>query len=235
MRRVDRSPPLYPNLRRVADSSLATKGSCCGSNKARNSASDNRRLRYQDQGSPLRTSRRHRPDDVDEDMRQALQQRFGAMDQETLDSVRMQHPTHLGSNGILMCGCGCGRPTVDCADCFRDMYEFVEESQASSKQEELEYEGTMNVDDGLPPSYRREPHQHQENLTEQEEALRLRRLEQEQMEMSKLRPAIINQQQLDSLDDEDWSFVDEIRTDPLDSPCVDQVDLTVAVAVFVEK
>jgi hypothetical protein len=38
-------------------------------------------------------------------------------------------------------------------------------------------------------------------------------MEQEQMQLSQLQPSILNQLQLDFLDDEDWSFVDEIRTD----------------------
>lgn len=188
---------------------------------------------------------------MNDEMRQALQQGFGAMDQATLDSVKMQHPTLLGSNGVLICGCGCGRPTVDCADCFRDMCEFVGESQAKMMKDELEYEMSMNREGGYLAdlglnmnmssgmnmshstsmeldeeieqfSHQENQHQQQQQvlqrkLTEQEEAIRLQFLEQEQMELSKLRPATINQLQLDFLDDEDWSFVDEIRTDHLDT------------------
>lgn len=247
-----------------------------------------------------------------EDVRQALRQGFSALDQTSLESAKMQHPTLLGDNGVLICGCGCGRPTVDCADCFRDMCEFVGESQAKVLKDELEFEMAMNQEGGyladlglnlnmsmamnlslsmsmdmnmdmnpnqgnaepsglglgqglepaqdanppfmldqpqLPHSQQveisqqyfqaaesplgaaqdntsiqdlgqtpgqsqtphRQPQTQEELALEQEQRLRLQLLEQEQMQLSQLQPSNLNHLQLDFLDDEDWSFVDEIR------------------------
>ncbi|KAG0379181.1 hypothetical protein BGX24_001417 [Mortierella sp. AD032] len=240
---VDRNPENYTTALNTVDQGAAPKGSCCGSNKANGGT---RGLNLGEALTLIGVSHQTGSVAMNDEMRQALQQGFGAMDQATLDSVKMQHPTLLGSNGVLTCGCGCGRATVDCADCFRDMCEFVGESQARMMKEEFDYEMSMSREDEIlggqglnrnmssgmnschstgmdlddePQQYHQESHhdqQSQRKLTEQEEALRLRRLEQEQMELSKLRPATFNQLQLDSLDDEDWSFVDEIRTDPLD-------------------
>jgi hypothetical protein len=239
------------------DQAPTSKGSCCGPKKAVSNTTDtsaNGGARTLNLGHALTligASHQNGSVTMNEEMRQALQQGFGAMDQATLDSVKMQHPTLLGSNGVLICGCGCGRPTVDCADCFRDMCEFVGESQAKMMKDELEYEMSMNreggyladlglnmtmssgmnlshstsmeLDDEIDQFSQQESQDQQQQLasqrklTEQEEALRLQMLEQEQMELSKLQPATINQLQLDFLDDEDWSFVNEIRTDPLDT------------------
>ncbi|KAF9082247.1 hypothetical protein BGX23_012651 [Mortierella sp. AD031] len=254
------------------DETPEPKGSCCGSNKNKNKSTGTpgiggkRALNLDRAMSLIGACHQNGSTAMTDEVRQALQQGFGAMDQATLESVKMQHPTHIGSNGVLVCGCGCGRPTVDCADCFRDMCEFVEESQSKMVKDELEFQmsmdqegryvadlgtrtsrnmssgmsvarGTsMELDEEIQSSsdqenqgYRetigmslssqgQEQRQHKRRkLTEQEEAVRLRLLEQEQMQLSKLRPATFNQHQLDSLDDEDWSFVDEIRTDPVDS------------------
>lgn len=253
---VDINQGTFNNTRTAMDQAPAPKGSCCESTKANNNtddASSNAGARALNLGHALTllgASHQNGSAALNDEMRQALQQGFGAMDQATLDSVKMQHPTLLGSNGVLICGCGCGRPTVDCADCFRDMCEFVGESQAKMLKDELEYEMSMNreggyladlglnmnISNGLNLSHstimelddeigqfnqedldQQQEQQPQRKLTEQEEALRLQMLELEQMELSKMRPATINQLQLDFLDDEDWSFVDEIRTDHLDT------------------
>ncbi|KAG0287031.1 hypothetical protein BGZ96_008988 [Linnemannia gamsii] len=245
------------NTRNTMDQAPASKGSCCGSKNAASNTADgsvNGGARALNLGHALTligASHQNGSATMNDEMRQALQQGFGAMDRATLDSVKMQHPTLLGSNGVLICGCGCGRPTVDCADCFRDMCEFVGESQAKMMKDELEYEMSMNreggyladlglnmnmssgmnlshstsmeLDEEIEQFDRQENQVQQQQqlaqrkLTEHEEAIRLQLLEQEQMELSKLRPATINQLQLDFLDDEDWSFVDEIRTDHLDT------------------
>ncbi|KAF8927992.1 hypothetical protein BGZ47_001874, partial [Haplosporangium gracile] len=254
---VDLNQGNFSDTRDAMDQAPAPKGSCCGSKKTNSNTDDasaNGGARSLNLGHALTligASHQNGLATMNDEMRQALQQGFGAMDQATLDSVKMQHPTLLGSNGVLICGCGCGRPTVDCADCFRDMCEFVGESQAKMMKDELDYELSMNREGGYLADlglnmnmssdmnlrhstsmeldeeigqFHEEEHarlqsqqQPQRKLTEQEEALRLQMLEQEQMELSKLRPATINQLQLDFLDDEDWSFVDEIRTDHLDT------------------
>ncbi|KAF9152894.1 hypothetical protein BG015_004526 [Linnemannia schmuckeri] len=254
---VDLNQGNFSDIQNAMDQAPAPKGSCCGSKKTNSSTDDasvNGGARSLNLGHALTligASHQNGSAAMNDEMRQALQQGFGAMDQAMLDSVKMQHPTLLGSNGVLICGCGCGRPTVDCADCFRDMCEFVGESQAKMMKDELEYEMSMNREGGYLADlglnmnmsngmnlshstsmeldeeikqFHEEEHarlqgqqQPQRKLTEQEEALRLQILEQEQMELSKLRPATINQLQLDFLDDEDWSFVDEIRTDHLDT------------------
>ncbi|KAF9909258.1 hypothetical protein EC991_008895 [Linnemannia zychae] len=240
----------YANIRSTMDQRPVSKGSCCGSNNSKSNnnplaSGGGRNLNLGEALTLIGVSHQTGSMAMNDEIRQALQQGFGAMDQATLDSVKMQHPTLLGSNGVLTCGCGCGRPTVDCADCFRDMCEFVGESQARMMKDEFEYEMSMSSQDGFlggqglsrnmssgmnschstsmelddePQQFDQgTQHEQRQKLTEQEEAIRLRRLEQEQMELSKLRPATFNQLQLDSLDDEDWSFVDEIRTDPLDT------------------
>ncbi|KAF9274427.1 hypothetical protein BGZ88_003010 [Linnemannia elongata] len=253
---VDISQANFNNTQSAIDQAPASRGSCCGSKKTNTNTDDasaNAGARALNLGYALTligASHQNGSAVMNDEMRQALQQGFGAMDQATLDSVKMQHPTLLGSNGVLICGCGCGRPTVDCADCFRDMCEFVGESQAKMMKDELEYEMSMNreggyladlglnmnMSSGMNLSHstsmeldeeieqfnqedldQQQQQQPQRKLTEQEEALRLQMLEQEQMELSKLRPATISQFQLDFLDDEDWSFVDEIRTDHLDT------------------
>lgn len=253
---VDINQGTFNSTRSAMDQAPAPKGSCCGSTKTNTNTDDASALagaRALNLGHALTligASHQNGSAVMNDEMRQALQQGFGAMDQATLDSVKMQHPTLLGSNGVLICGCGCGRPTVDCADCFRDMCEFVGESQAKMMKDELEYELSMNreggyladlglnmnMSNGMNLSHstsmeldeeieqfnqedldQQQGQQPQRKLTEQEEAIRLQMLEQEQMELSKLQPATINQLQLDFLDDEDWSFVDEIRTDHLDA------------------
>ncbi|KAF9131996.1 hypothetical protein BGW39_000999 [Mortierella sp. 14UC] len=245
---IDRNPETYASTRSTMEQGPASKGSCCGSSRPNSNLLASGGARGLNLGEALTligVSYQTGPMVMNDEMRQALQQGFGAMDQETLESVKMQHPTLLGNNGVLTCGCGCGRPTVDCADCFRDMCEFVGESQARMMKDEFDYEMSMTRENGLlggqglnrnissgmnschstsmdldeePQQFEQNTqHEQQRKLTEQEEAIRLRRLEQEQMELSKLRPATFNQLQLDSLDDEDWSFVDEIRTDPLDT------------------
>ncbi|KAF9549515.1 hypothetical protein EC957_003465 [Mortierella hygrophila] len=253
---IDTNQGSFNNARSAVDQAPTLKGPCCGSTKTNTNTGDasaNAGARALNLGHALTligASHQNGSAAMNDEMRQVLQQGFGAMDQATLDSVKMQHPTLLGSNGVLICGCGCGRPTVDCADCFRDMCEFVGESQAKMMKDELEYEMSMNQEGGYladlglnmnmssgmklshstsmeldeemeqfnqEDSDQQQQQQPQRKLTEQEEALRLQLLEQEQMELSKLRPATINQLQLDFLDDEDWSFVDEIRTDHLDT------------------
>ncbi|KAF9351770.1 hypothetical protein BGX26_010264 [Mortierella sp. AD094] len=297
----------------------AQKGSCCSSGKA-NSASNAisditgnsgvQALNLSQALSLIEASSQNASAIIDNDARQALRQTLSMMGQNGMESVKMQHPTLLGDNGVLICGCGCGRPTVDCADCFRDMCEFVGESQARMMKEELEFDMAMNREGGYladlglnmnmsmamnmnlgmaldmdmnmdigtvevggiellpsqgsmdaPPSsiysqdqlsdlqelqkeqqlqqnqqnqqqcpsssqYQLGTNHHQQQqqkqeerqreLQEQEQRLRLQLMEQEQMQLSQLQPSALNQLQLDFLDDEDWSFVDEIRTDSLD-------------------
>ncbi|KAG0197593.1 hypothetical protein BGX28_008888 [Mortierella sp. GBA30] len=323
-----------PQSQSSATSSPVPKGSCCGSSKISTiPPSDLSRLRNGTNSQALNLSQalsligannQNGSSAMTDDVRQALMQGFSAMDQASLESVKMQHPTLLGDNGVLICGCGCGRPTVDCADCFRDMCEFVGESQARMMKDELEFEMAMNreggyladlglnmnmnmamnmslsmemntdmdvqqdvaqtSDPGLGQDSERSQtdnlpsmpdHQSQQlelqlqpttasqsqpldgdtaherqlyqgpgitadqnqsegqtqsqsqnqsqsrmqqglqdpALLEQEQRLRLQLLEQEQMQLSQLQPSNLNHLQLDFLDDEDWSFVDEIRED----------------------
>ncbi|CAO3569831.1 unnamed protein product [Mortierella alpina] len=301
------------------NSGALSKGSCCGSNKTNSILSND----PSDAANPhaLNLSRalsligargQNGTSTMTEDVRQALRQGFSTLDQTSLESAKMQHPTLLGDNGVLICGCGCGRPTVDCADCFRDMCEFVGESQAKVLKDELEFEMAMNQEggyladlglnmnvsmamnmslsmsmdmtmdantnegntepsgldlgQGLQPTQDADssflseqaqlPHPQQAEMAqqyyqaaesplsagqgytsnqgpsqiscrtqalhhppptpqqlanEQEQRLRLQLLEQEQMQLSQLQPSNLNHLQLDFLDDEDWSFVDEIR------------------------
>ncbi|KAF9586053.1 hypothetical protein BGW38_010113 [Lunasporangiospora selenospora] len=249
------------------------------------------------------------------DARQAVMGFPGA----EVEAARMQHPTLLSETGVLICGCGCGRPTVDCADCFQDMCKFVGESQARVLKDELELEMALNRDGhyladiglsmdlgmdtsmgagmsaddmgmdlsltnaqtglvnqsvlpegfgnghsqveqlslNLQQTTMRQDHQQQahqlstfqshlrnqqvqqhvqgqgsaqgssqslngasegqiQGILEEQRRLRLQMMEQEQMQLSQLHQAMptLSQLQLDFLDDEDWSFVDEIKTDP---------------------
>ncbi|KAF9110994.1 hypothetical protein BGX27_005542, partial [Mortierella sp. AM989] len=77
------------------------------------------------------------------DTRQALKQELNGINLSGLDAAQMQHPTILGDNGVLICGCGCGRPTVDCAECFRDMCQFVE---ARMVKDEVDLETVIRRD-----------------------------------------------------------------------------------------
>ncbi|KAG0318633.1 hypothetical protein BGZ99_005577 [Dissophora globulifera] len=263
------------------------KGSCCSANNATVVTANDSSVQAISQGtqamnlsqalSLIEANSQNASTMMDSDVRQAL------LGQNGTESVKMQHPTLLGDNGVLICGCGCGRPTVDCADCFRDMCEFVGESQARMMKEELDYEMVINreggyladlglnmnmsmamnmslsmtmdmememdmndmnaelnldqeepqtIDQGLvqgqdtqsstdPSSrfnhseqqQRQQQQQQRQEVLEQEQRLRLQLMEQEQMQLSRLQPSALNQLQLDFLDDEDWSFVDEIRTD----------------------
>ncbi|KAF9359767.1 hypothetical protein BGX34_008171 [Mortierella sp. NVP85] len=307
-------------------SDTTQKGSCCGTRKntksvlndssALYSAGSTQALNLSQALSLIEASSQNASTVMDDDVRQALRQGLTLMGHAGMDTVKMQHPTLLGDNGILICGCGCGRPTVDCMDCFRDMCEFVSESRARMMKEELELEMAMNgesdyladlrlnmnmsmamnmgigvdmnmdmnmnmdsiqstaqtsgqgvsLDHGTnssltplsPYQEQQQGHQllvsldqpqcqdhlssrnqvlsqhgsieqaqgqnqsqhqdeHQQHvqtqLLEEEQRLRLQLMEQEQMQLSQLQPSILNQLQLDFLDDEDWSFVDEIRTD----------------------
>ncbi|KAF9428676.1 hypothetical protein BGZ94_001508 [Podila epigama] len=234
-------------------------------------------------------------------------------------SFRTQHPTLLGNDGVLICGCGCGRPTVDCSDCFRDMCQYVGETHARMMKDEFESEMMMTLGDdgtgggsgtggrndllcvgmnlsigengnrdmetedmamdihldsaevvgndgskadqnyksrdsggGLTSNNRSDGNSNsniqaimpqigqfsnavamqgqgqgqtsfEQRLrdAEEEQRIRLQQMEQEQMRLSQLQPATmsqLSQLQLDFLDDEDWSFVDEIRTDGLALP-----------------
>ncbi|KAF9190519.1 hypothetical protein BGZ50_000174 [Haplosporangium sp. Z 11] len=289
--------------------SPAPKGPCCGS--SRNTAigvSNLQAVNLSQALSLIEANSQNGTLALSNDVRQALRESLNTLGQSGMEPVKMQHPTLLGDNGVLICGCGCGRPTVDCADCFRDMCEFVGESQARMMKDELEYEMAMNREGGYladlglnmnmtesmnvslsmdmdmgmnmgmdedvsqpsegaqrieAPSSAYEqqqqqqderqrqeissmaqslyqekssnpnetPDQHQRNAgptlgpqqdqnqsglnLEQEQILRMRLqlLEQEQMRLSQLQPSNLNNLQLDFLDDEDWSFVDEIRTD----------------------
>ncbi|KAF9113394.1 hypothetical protein BGX27_001670 [Mortierella sp. AM989] len=302
-------------------SSLGQKGSCCGSGKT-NSANANtiseltgnngvQALNLSQALSLIEANSQNASAIIDSDVRQALRQSLSMIGHNGMEPVKMQHPTLLGDNGVLTCGCGCGRPTVDCADCFRDMCEFVGESQARMIKEELDFDMAMNHEGGyladlglnmnmsmamnmnlgvdldlnmdvnmesgtsdvpgieiLPSQdpmdesviYGQEQQREQEQqkeqqqlqsnqsqyqeqfsnqhqiqsqyqqetkhtqqeqqqpdcqpeLLEQEQRLRLQLME--QMQLSQLQPSALNQFQLDFLDDEDWSFVDEIRTDNL--------------------
>ncbi|KAG0273680.1 hypothetical protein BGZ95_010516 [Linnemannia exigua] len=204
---VDRNPENYTTALSTADQGEAPKGSCCGTNKGNGGT---RGLNLDEALTLIGVSHQTGSVAMNDEMRQALQQGFGAMDQATLDSF-------VGESQARMM-----------------KEEFDYEMSMSREDEILGGQGLnrnmsngmnschstgMDLDDA-PEQYHQENHhdqqQQQRRLTEQEETLRLRILEQEQMELSKLRPATFNQLQLDSLDDEDWSFVDEIRTDPLD-------------------
>ncbi|KAF9274484.1 hypothetical protein BGZ88_002981 [Linnemannia elongata] len=252
----------------------------------------------------------------DFDARQTVKRQFNGL--SGLEEAKMQHPTLLGDNGVLICGCGCGRPTVDCAECFRDMCQFVSESQGRLMKDDLEFEGALNGDvggtssdlglsmnmpvplnlgmnmnlgmdlnnmnmanfahpstmpqtmsllsmqgqrsNGSPstsPSFEQQQQQQQQQQLlqqqfsqdsllkqqqqqqqlalqmqqrlslrrrfregmEEEQKLQLQLMEQEQMQLQQLQQSMpgLNHLQLDFLDDEDWSFVDEIRTDPTDA------------------
>ncbi|KAF8982462.1 hypothetical protein BGZ46_001246 [Entomortierella lignicola] len=298
-----------------ATESSGQKGSCCGSNKPITVVSNNtsdmtgngiQALNLSQALSLIGASSQNASNMIDGDVQQALRQSLSILGQSGMEPVKLQHPTLLADNGVLICGCGCGRPTVDCADCFRDMCEFVGESQARVLKEEHDFEMAMNRDGGYltdmglnmnmsmamnmnlgmaldtnmdvnmdmssnetgsmellpsqgsndvssiytqiqqqqeklqePPKERHEQQQqqqqqkqqqqqsslsppnqaqHQDQLLSQQEEhkLRLQLMEQEQMQLSQLQPSALNQFQLDFLDDEDWSFVDEIRTDSLD-------------------
>ncbi|KAF8926736.1 hypothetical protein BGZ58_010951 [Dissophora ornata] len=344
--------------------SVRQKGSCCSTNQTKAVSTNDLSLQATSNSaqalnlsqalSLIGANSQNASTLMDNDARQALQQGLTTMmGQNGMESVKMQHPTLLGDNGVLICGCGCGRPTVDCVDCFRDMCEFVGESQARMMKEELEFDMAMNREGGYladlglnmnmsmamniglnmtmdmnmdindidmdlsldqdetqSPDLRlaqnqdaqgsinatsingqqqqqqqqqqlQEQQQHQQTLSspeplqfqnhrpsqdqalgqyqhavsqdqgqgqhqyqtqqklqeqqhlqqltqqqqhsprhqdplEQEQRLRLQLLEQEQMQLSQLQPSSLNQLQLDFLDDQDWSFVDEIRTDDPD-------------------
>ncbi|KAG0270882.1 hypothetical protein BGZ95_001390 [Linnemannia exigua] len=247
----------------------------------------------------------------DFDTRQSVKQQFKGL--SGLEEAKMQHPTLLGDNGVLICGCGCGRPTVDCAECFRDMCQFVSESQGRTMKDDLDFESALNGDlggntsdiglnmnmpvplnmgmnvnmnmnmnlgmdlnmsmanfaqpstmpqtmsllsmqgqrsNGSPsasPSFEQQQQQYvqdslqkqqlqqqqlalqmQQRLSlrrrfregmEEEQKLQLQLMEQEQMQLQQLQQSMpgLDHLQLDFLDDEDWSFVDEIRTDASDA------------------
>ncbi|KAF9090041.1 hypothetical protein BGX23_006283 [Mortierella sp. AD031] len=246
---------------------------------------------------------------TDFDARQTVKQQFKGL--SGLEEAKMQHPTLLGDNGVLICGCGCGRPTVDCAECFRDMCQFVGESQGRMMKDDLDFESALNGDiggnptdlglnmnmpvplnmgmnmnlgmdlnvnmanfahpstmpqtmsllsmqgqrsDGSPstsPSFEQQQQQQQQQYAqdslqkqqqqqqqlalqmqqrlslrrrfregmEEEQKLQLQLMEQEQMQLQQLQQSMpgLDHLQLDFLDDEDWSFVDEIRTDATDA------------------
>ncbi|KAI9236586.1 MAG: hypothetical protein BYD32DRAFT_418330 [Podila humilis] len=209
----------------------------------------------------------------------------------SMELAKMQHPTLLGDDGVLICGCGCRRPTVDCTECFRDMCQFVGESQAKMLKDDLDYSSgvggggmdlnmpmsmnmslamNMNMDMGLASSFGQPQTmsllmqrsgsgtdtimsgeqqmlqmqqtdqgfliKQQQQLAQQMEArLSLRRqfretmdedqriqlelMEKEQMQIQQLQQQSgLNPLQLDFLDDQDWSFVDEIRNEGGDLP-----------------
>ncbi|KAF9164404.1 hypothetical protein BGX20_000962 [Mortierella sp. AD010] len=248
------------------------------------------------------------------DTRQALKQELNGRNLSGLEAAQMQHPTLLSDNGVLICGCGCGRPTVDCAECFRDMCLLVGEDQAKMMKDEIDFESairrdakenqpelnvnmnmamntnmnmdmTMNISDlsshgfatpqtpmpqtmsllsmqsqrsdANPTGSLREQQQQQrqsqgnqgdqdEDLLmkqrqqqmqlaqqmqqrqsvrlhfrktmEDEQKLQLQLMEQEQMKLQQMHQSMsnLNNLQLDFLDNEDWSFVNEIRTDGAD-------------------
>ncbi|KAG0329506.1 hypothetical protein BG004_002325, partial [Podila humilis] len=73
-----------------------------------------------------------------------LRQEFSGMGTlNGFDMSKLQHPTLLGDDGVLICGCGCRRPTVDCTECFRDMCQFVGESQAKMLKDDLVYSSAV--------------------------------------------------------------------------------------------
>ncbi|KAF9387011.1 hypothetical protein CPB97_003069 [Podila verticillata] len=243
------------------------EGGCCGSKKQQQ-GDTNSTLNLSDalglirSGAPFNST-------MTEEARQQVVNAASAF-ASTDAAFKMQHPTLLGNDGVLICGCGCGRPTVDCSDCFRDMCKYVGEAQARMMKEELELEmamgrggnyrpdllgmnmnlsmsmstskGGMETEDmamdvhmasldgvygypiDLQLSNGLEANDGQESLVqrlrdeEEQQRIRLQQMEQEQMRLSQLQPASmsqLSQLQLDFLDDEDWSFVDEIRTDAI--------------------
>ncbi|KAF8927887.1 hypothetical protein BGZ58_010058 [Dissophora ornata] len=84
----------------------------------------------------------------DFDVRQALKQEFSGLGPSGLQTAQMQHPTHIGDDGVLICGCGCGRPTVDCAECFRDICQFASEYQAKMLKDDLDFGAPLRRDAG---------------------------------------------------------------------------------------
>lgn len=133
------------------------KGSCCATRKNNPALNDpsalyntgsTQALNLSQALSLIEASSQNASAVMDNDVRQALRQGLMLIGHAGTDTVKMQHPTLLGDSGILTCGCGCGRPTVDCADCFRDMCEFVGESHARMMKEELELEMAMNRESG---------------------------------------------------------------------------------------
>ncbi|KAG0299907.1 hypothetical protein BGZ98_009663 [Dissophora globulifera] len=236
---------------------------------------------------------------LDLDAREALKQEFMDIGLPGFESAQTQHPTLLGDNGVLICGCGCGRPTVDCAECFRDMCHFVGGYQAKVMKGDFDFENVLrgesqpsapdflglnmnmamdmtmnNLDSSdfgdapiIPPtmsllmvhsnrsdsgsaaspSAEQQQQQQQQQMQQQQQQLQqqqqqrqmqlaqqmqqrnlLRRrfrdidedqklqmqlMEQEQMQLQQMQQTMpnLNQMQLGFLDDEDWSFVDEIR------------------------
>jgi len=222
------------------------KGSCCGSKGFNSVPGDSSAISIAQALNLTGAS------DNDSESKHALRQTLSNRGLSGLESIKMQHPTVVGDNGVLICGCGCGRPMVDCVDCFRDMVAFVGESQARMLKDEQELEMSMNQDGGyladfgLNMNASRLSHiptntdmdlsldtdissmvmenegplgfalQPEGTLTrEQEERLRQHLMEQEQLQLSQMQPLPLDQLQLqlDFLDDADWSFVDEIRSD----------------------
>ncbi|KAF9197918.1 hypothetical protein BGZ49_001446 [Haplosporangium sp. Z 27] len=159
------------------------------------------------------------------DSRQALKQELNGIDLSSLEAAQMQHPTLLSDNGVLICGCGCGRPTVDCAECFRDMCQFVGEYHAKVIKDDLDFENVLRQDtsDNRP-----------ELSVNMNMAMNMNMNMAMNMNMTGLSSpgfgqaqstmpqtmSLLSMQnqslQLDFLDNEDWSFVDEIRTDGVD-------------------
>ncbi|KAG0036852.1 hypothetical protein BGZ82_003543 [Podila clonocystis] len=251
------------------------KGGCCGSKRQGNSDNNTSALNLSDALGLIRSpfNSTLAMNMTESEARQQVVNAASAF-ASTDAAFKMQHPTLLGNDGVLICGCGCGRPTVDCSDCFRDMCKYVGETQARMMKEELELEMAMgrgggiyrdllgvnmnlsmamatstsskremeaqdmamdmHMDSGLDGAYGYHILQQQldnrletnggqgqalvQRLRDEEEQqrIRLQQMEQEQMRLSQLQPASmsqLSQLQLDFLDDEDWSFVDEIRTD----------------------
>ncbi|KAG0025957.1 hypothetical protein BGZ81_006720 [Podila clonocystis] len=251
------------------------KGGCCGSKRQGNSENNTSALNLSDALDLIRSpfNSTLTMNMTESEARQQVVNAASAF-ASTDAAFKMQHPTLLGNDGVLICGCGCGRPTVDCSDCFRDMCKYVGETQARMMKEELELEMAMgrgggsyrdllgmnmnlsmamatsmssktemetqdmamdmHMDSGLDGAYGYPIlQQHQDNRLEangghgqalvqrlrdeeEQQRIRLQQMEQEQMRLSQLQPASmsqLSQLQLDFLDDEDWSFVDEIRTD----------------------
>ncbi|KAF9295088.1 hypothetical protein BGZ74_010974 [Mortierella antarctica] len=255
----------------------APKGGCCGSKRQANIDNNTSALNLSDALGLIRSpfNSALAMNMTESEARQQVVNAASAF-ASTNAAFKMQHPTLLGNDGVLICGCGCGRPTVDCSDCFRDMCKYVGETQARMMKEELEMEMAMgrgggnyrdllgmnmnlsmamatatstsskgrmetedmamdmHMDSGLDSVYGYPILQQQpdngleanggqgqalvQRLRDEEEQqrVRLQQMEQEQMRLSQLQPASmsqLSQLQLDFLDDEDWSFVDEIRTD----------------------
>ncbi|KAG0051692.1 hypothetical protein BGZ83_003438 [Gryganskiella cystojenkinii] len=246
----NKSAPILASTTVVSQS----KGSCCGSRKSDSvNAGDPSTLTIAQALNLIGAS-----GDRDSGSRQALRQTLSDRGLSGLDSMKMQHPTVVSETGVLICGCGCGRPTVDCVDCFRDMCAFVGESQAKMLKDELDFEMAMNEDGGyladvgLNKNMSRLSHvpistskslgldmdigdlvMEEDSLLqvtsdlvspfgpdqarEREERLRQQLMEQEQFQLSQMQQLSgIDPLQLDFLDDADWSFVDEIRTDGVD-------------------